>query len=111
MLNQDFDREFVDAVGSFSTEMLKKLEAHKDKSGWGTMEPLPLLAKLTEEAGEVGKLLFNAFEGDSGSFGDLHEDELRELIAECADVANIAMMIADNAAATLMNREGSCSDM
>jgi len=78
-----------EAVRWFSCEMEKKLLAndHKGKEGWlsRNCNYNTLKIKLEEEYLEVRKLLH------------LHYNkwESRNLIGECADIANIAMMIAD----------------
>lgn len=78
-----------DAVRWFSHEMEKKLLAndHKGKEGWlsnrCTFNTLKI--KLEEEYLEVKRILYT----HHTKWGS------RNIIGECADIANIAMMIAD----------------
>ena len=77
------------AVIGFAVEMERQLREHDDakgRDGWLVIPPAGLLAKLIEEVGEVGKLLLQP---------TVPREELKE---ECADVGNIAMMIADRLA-------------
>lgn len=72
------------AVLSFAADMLRKLRANNHKAHWSTIDAAHLRSRLAEEVVELFAEL------DDGA------DPAR-VIAECADVANIAMMIADNA--------------
>ena len=69
-------------VNCFAQQMEKMLRANDYKGGWEDSTQLFLLSKLCEEVAEVA----NAFQNPGTS----------DLTHECADVANIAMMIADN---------------
>lgn len=102
-VNEQTERETVEW---FSGEMLKSLGANshslyglvaRPQRVWGDLTLLWLCAKLVEEVGEVGgelnTLVSSVGEGYNFTFG---EGKLQELIGECSDVANIAMMIADN---------------
>ena len=74
------------SIVKFATEMEKELRNNDDEkgeSGWLAINLGSLLAKLVEEVGEVGILLQRP---------NFPKDELKK---ECADVSNIAMMIAD----------------
>ncbi len=70
------------AVGGFAAEMVAKLAENSHKAHWGTEANTRLLRRLREEVDELRDALI-----------DGHP---REIIRECADVANFAMMIADN---------------
>ena len=77
------------SVVGFAVEMERQLREHdevKGDIGWLSSQPLALLAKLIEEAGEVAELIMQR---------EVQPDEVRK---ECADVGNIAMMIADRLA-------------
>ena len=69
------------AVGNFSSWMLLKLRSNKHKAHWDTVESPWLLNRLEVELDELRDALL------TGSNMDV--------IKECADVANFAMMIAD----------------
>jgi len=74
----------------FAIEMEKKLKANDHKGGWRNCTLQYLSMRLTQERKE----LYDAIENRRGSFfGDSHTDE--EIIKECADIANYALMIAD----------------
>ena len=65
-------------VMCFAREMEKKLRENDHKSHWSGREQEYLFTRLMEEAGE------------------LHAAYLDTIVEEAADVANFAMMIADN---------------
>lgn len=81
-------------VVQFAQNMEFKLRKNEDKGGWEDMGLLPLFAKLGEEVGELGKVLFYGHSNTGEIFQDFMPDEITR---EAADVANIAMMIADQA--------------
>lgn len=70
------------AVLRLASEMARKLEANAHKGGWASC-PLPYLTKrLSQEVAELKRAI--------------RANKSREdVLAECADVANFAMMIAD----------------
>ena len=71
-------------VQKFSEDMEHKLVKNDHKSGWGNCTSSYLLLRLKEEVKELETAVRN-----NKSTGDV--------ITEAADVANFAMMIADNA--------------
>lgn len=74
----------------FADQMEKKLSQNDHKGGWQNCDFKYLLKRLKEEQTEVEdalKLRGTTF------FGTVLKD--KEIIDECADVANFAMMIAD----------------
>jgi hypothetical protein len=71
--------------------MEKKLRANDHKGGWGGCSKNYLIKRLGDEAEELEVGLFNFYTAEA-------------IIAECADVANFAMMIADNYRAALAAR-------
>ena len=77
------------AVIGFAIAMERQLrenDEEKGEIGWLSSSSLILLTKLTEEAGEVAELILQL---------DFSPDKVRK---ECADVGNMAMMIADRMA-------------
>jgi NTP pyrophosphatase (non-canonical NTP hydrolase) len=74
--------EHVSAVQSFGLAMVNKLDANAHKEHWSCATSLYLLERLREEVLELATALDG---GDNTSIRD-----------EAADVANFAMMIADN---------------
>jgi len=72
--------ELRPALRWFAEQMELKLRANDHKGGWNQCSLQYLFEKLDEEVGELSATLTN-----------------EETIREAADVANIAMMIADNA--------------
>jgi len=71
----------AESVHAFSIEMLKKLLQNGHKAHWSTVDCDYLFDRLIEELEELKA-------ARSGSVNDI--------VSECADVANFAMMIADN---------------
>lgn len=71
------------ATEQFRQMMLRKLHAHADKGDWKTMQVPYLLDRAEQELNEVRQAVSN------GSSKQAVQDE-------CADVANLLMMLADN---------------
>jgi len=65
----------------FANEMERQLEANDHKSGWQYYTLKQLLRRLKQEVGELERAI---------NVGKL------DVVEEAADVANFAMMIADN---------------
>jgi len=84
--DRDFDADRRKAYW-FSFKMVEKLFKNRRKSHWSTVGCDYLLDRLIEELEELKEA--------RGGSAD-------EIISECADVGNFAMMIADN----VCNREG-----
>lgn len=64
----------------FANEMERQLQANDHKTGWDRMAARQLLNRLKQETIELGRAI------ESG----------KNVAEEAADVANFAMMIADN---------------
>ena len=73
------------SVQRFAEEMERKLRRNDLKGGWRNEQPWWLLCRLEEEVAELQRVLTR------------NNRSLRSVVGECADVANMAMMIADNA--------------
>ena len=81
----------------FAEQMERKLAAHDDREGWGECIVGWLMNRMTEEAEELRHAWIDARCADR----DRTDPEWDNVIDEAADVANFAMMIADNARAIL----------
>lgn len=75
------------AVRLFGSDMLAKLEENSHKAHWSTVSNRWLLMRLAEECQELMQALVSLDRGQGMA---------TDVIDECADVANFAMMIADN---------------
>jgi hypothetical protein len=77
------------AVTDFAYRMLSTLNAPRNaaKGCWSQMTLDDLVAKLREERAEVDAEIALLLTGNG---------DARRLVAECADEANVLMMIADN---------------
>jgi NTP pyrophosphatase (non-canonical NTP hydrolase) len=88
-------------VIEFANDMEINLKANDHKDGWDACTFLWLMTKLSEEVGELGVCCLNNHNlaGQYIGYVSQHEEvqALRRVIREAADVANIAMMIADRA--------------
>ena len=73
----------------FAEQMEIQLRANDHKGGWQTTDQLDLLHRIRQEATELKQALLPEVFGETG----------KDVISEAADVANFAMMIADNAKA------------
>jgi len=69
-------------VLDFATVMQGKLDDNKHKGGWSKCSQSYLVRRLDEEVTEI-----------KHAIGENYDTE--DIIKECADVANFAMMIAD----------------
>jgi len=87
------------AVNRFASEMLEKLKENSHKEHWSTLDDWYLLESLERELAELGAALSIRLSSDK----DLVFD--RAVISECADVANFAMMIADNVSRECINQK------
>lgn len=76
-------------VNWFSREMEKRLRANDHKTGWDGLDPWWLYRRIEDERTEIARAL--AVDRAPGKL------RAEAIIRECADVANFAMMIADNA--------------
>lgn len=86
-----------DAVLRFAARMEERLRANDHKPGWSEDYLADLASRIDRETAELrralkGPELFPGSMADNYSAG-----QLQVIIKEAADVANFAMMIADNA--------------
>ena len=80
------------AVRRFAEAMEKKLRENDYKGGWRDCTDSYLYKRMT---GECGELLWYLTEPQHK--GRVNEDIIERIVGESADVANFAMMLADNA--------------
>lgn len=86
-------------IKSFSEDMEKKLKDNDHKGHWSKSSYAYLIQRLREEVDELDEELSSFVIGQamprdlSGSYSI---EQYGEVVEECADVANFAMMIADN---------------
>lgn len=86
-----------DEVAWFAGEMERMLRKNDHKSGWDNDYLGDLLSRMREEAREL-RLIVDDAQLYPGSRRDNYSTaQLEAIIREAADVANFAMMIADNA--------------
>jgi len=102
--------EVRDTVKAFSMLMEKVLRDNDHKGGWQECDPRWLLAKLNEEVGELGKALTIQYLPDGRELKDYPDTNggrgmIDNIIRECVDVANVAMMMADIFSQRLPDRE------
>jgi NTP pyrophosphatase (non-canonical NTP hydrolase) len=75
----------ITLVPKFAAVMAERIQANSHKSGWDGMSLRQLLHRLEQEIGELRYAIDN------------EQAYPHRIIAEAADVANFAAMIADNA--------------
>ncbi len=82
-----------EAVDMFSAEMRRKLCTKRNlrKTHWGSTDTHILYIRLLQEAAELEAVLELY-----SRLPETREKMYKEVVKECADVANFAMMIADN---------------
>jgi len=84
------------AVEWFAVQIEQEPDINSDKGSWGDIDLMWLFSKLGEEAGEVGGELNAYVHPRNGYNFEPYPGWAERVIRECADVANVAMMIADN---------------
>lgn len=84
MVEPDDPRSVRTAIKKFTVHMESKLRENDHKGGWGDCDTFDLFDLLLEEKNELEEAICTT--------------DYKHIIDECADVANFAMMIADNAA-------------
>jgi hypothetical protein len=85
--------EWTDHVARWSEPMAAKLRANAHKSGWLHDAPKVLLDRVNDELEELSEALAKVIE--SARAGALSGYQVASLRADAADVANMAMMVAD----------------
>lgn len=78
---------FKKSVSCFGVEMVKKLERNKHKGGWYGCTPEYLSRRLGTELKELRSIMHDPYKTP---------ETKNEIIKECADIANFAMMVAEN---------------
>ena len=73
---------------AFSEIMEQKLKENDHKDHWSGMHIKTLLERLEMETSELSDDIYRK--------DDYNSDDIKYIQRECADVANFAMMIADN---------------
>ena len=76
-------------VDVFAENMKGRLFENIAKGEWRGMSQSSLLSKLMEEVGSLGKIFAN-------HGGQTLQDECYNIKKECADIANMALMIGEN---------------
>lgn len=80
--------KYCEVVTWFGHRMVDALVANDDKGGWDDCSPEYLCDRLRQEVAELEREARNAY-------ADLSARRARRVIEEAADVANFAMMIAE----------------
>lgn len=76
-----------DSVDSFASVMKYKLNLHRKKGHWSALSHVELINLLKEEIKELEEAIKDCNDTKTMNLA---------IVNECADVANYAMMIADN---------------
>jgi NTP pyrophosphatase (non-canonical NTP hydrolase) len=74
----------------FAWQMAQQLDVNDHKDGWGGMSASRLLVRLKQETKELERAIM-------GTTPMSERRQWERIVEEAADVANFAMMIADNA--------------
>jgi NTP pyrophosphatase (non-canonical NTP hydrolase) len=86
-------------IKSFSEDMEKKLKKNDHKEHWSKSNYAYLIQRLRKEVDELDEELSSFVIGQAmprDLDGACSIEKYGEVVEECADVANFAMMIADN---------------
>jgi NTP pyrophosphatase (non-canonical NTP hydrolase) len=91
-INVDLNTFLRPELKTFVIQMEEEMRAndHKGKDGWKTYSESHLFAKLLAEIQELYEAMVKA-----RTVRETHR-YIDDVISECADVANFAMMLADN---------------
>src|SRR5271157_741215 len=101
LMTEQQPKEYIRPVVKwFAGEMETKLRNHDDRHGWNDAEMVWLFHRVRDETSELNLVLQEYI--THSSFSPKWSGISKDVISECADVANFCMMIADNA-----NRSGS----
>ena len=84
----------------FARLMERELQENDDKGGWETCPDDYLVRRIDDERAELARLL-RKLQRKIDRDVDLTPAEVEQVLSEAADVANFAMMIADNWKANL----------
>jgi len=79
----------------FARRMEDELRANDHKGGWHSCGDGYLLRRIADERAELGRAL-RKLARKVARGGTVTQKEIQSVVAEAADVANFAMMIADN---------------
>lgn len=88
------------AITSFALAMMGKLQMNMHKGGWENDSPHALISRVYEEVSEV--------EDEAAMYGTQGFD-IRKLVMECADVANMAAMVAHRLLIELVRAEANAT--
>ncbi len=83
-----------DSVKQFAREMEKQLKANDHKGGWDKCTFKYLFERLEEETAELSEFFVL---NDERNEYQIQLDNVGQIVREAADVANFALMIAENA--------------
>ena len=86
-------------IKSFSEDMERKLKENEHKEYWSKSNYAYLIRRLRQEVDELEEELSSFVIGQAmptDLSGSCSIEKYGEVVDECADVANFAMMIADN---------------
>lgn len=97
--NDELTLYYSKSLNWFQEKMMKKLLIHKSKGKWNSSNFVFFKEKLKEEVLELDRELYNINSSPNNT------EYLEDLILECADVANICMMIADLAKERIRKNE------
>lgn len=100
----DLPRSEFEALHSFQGVMFEKLAANRHKGGWSQDTIARLLERLEGELVELRQALDTWSKAPPVTSKE--EEAARKVAREAADVANFAMMIADNVGGLSYMRRG-----
>lgn len=83
-----------EGVEWFADEMRAKLEANDHKRGWDDLDPEFAMYRMRQEQREIGDALDQAYDQGHSDAATVSDTFAQQIVEECADVANFAMMLA-----------------
>ena len=96
LMTEQQPKEYIRPVVKwFAGEMETKLRNHDDRHGWNDAGMVWLFHRVRDETSELNLVLQEYI--THSSFSPKWSGISKDVISECADVANFCMMIADNA--------------
>lgn len=89
------NRECLKDTGWFFSIMMRELANNDHKVGWQEDHPVELLERVNEELSEVMELFPTPqINSITAHYNNPDPESIDDIISECADIANMAMMVA-----------------
>lgn len=89
------NRNYEIKVGAFGRAMVTRFEANQDRGGWRTRNTQEILEYVDEAEKRLKELRERVAEGKHPT-GETAQAQQDAILTDCADVANLALIVAEN---------------